>query len=295
MGGGTGPIPPVPLSRRAVLGAAAGAVAGPALGRAVTSGSKLHVAVIGAGVFGAWTARHLQLAGHKVTLVDARGPANNRASSGGESRMARAAYGKDAIYTKMALDSLTQWKALERSTDLPLFIETGVLFFFPSDDPYLKDSLAAHSRLKLPTELLSPGDMARRFPMIDAGGVHAALYEPGFGALMARRAVQTLVRQIIREHGHYLIGNVAPPNEEANSLGRSGFQLAKRLPPTASCSLPARGYPSSFRGQSDGASFPPGRKSSSSHPRPATADFNPGSCLAGLTSTAAIFSMASPT
>ena len=218
MGGGTGPIPPVPLSRRAVLGAAAGAVAGPALGRAVTSGSKLHVAVIGAGVFGAWTARHLQLAGHKVTLVDARGPANNRASSGGESRMARAAYGKDAIYTKMALDSLTQWKTLERSTDLPLFIETGVLFFFPSDDPYLKDSLAAHSRLKLPTELLSPGDMARRFPMIDAGGVHAALYEPGFGALMARRAVQTLVRQIIREHGHYLIGNVAPPNEEANSL-----------------------------------------------------------------------------
>lgn len=229
MGSGTGSIPPVPLSRRAVIGAAAGSVAAPALGRAKMSGSKLHVAVVGAGVFGAWTARHLQLAGHKVTLIDARGPANNRASSGGESRMTRAAYGKDAIYTRMALDSLTQWKALERSTDLPLFIETGVLFFFPNDDPYLHDSLAAHSRLKLPTELLSPGDMARRFPMVDAAGVHAALYEPRFGALMARRAVQTLVRQFIREHGQYLIGDVVPPNEEAGSLESIRFSTGEAL------------------------------------------------------------------
>ena len=34
-----------------------------------------HVAVIGAGVFGAWTAHHLQQQGHRVTLVDAWGPA----------------------------------------------------------------------------------------------------------------------------------------------------------------------------------------------------------------------------
>ncbi|WP_405051893.1 FAD-dependent oxidoreductase, partial [Sphingomonas sp.] len=32
-------------------------------------GSKSHVAVIGAGVFGAWTAHHLLRAGHRVTLV----------------------------------------------------------------------------------------------------------------------------------------------------------------------------------------------------------------------------------
>ena len=45
-----------------------------------------HVAVIGAGVFGAWTAHHLLAARHKVTLIDAFGPANALASSGGESR-----------------------------------------------------------------------------------------------------------------------------------------------------------------------------------------------------------------
>ena len=70
------------------------------------------VAVIGAGVFGAWTAHHLQQQGHRVTLIDAYAPAHSRASSGGESRLTRAGYGRDAIYTRMAWDSLPQWKAL---------------------------------------------------------------------------------------------------------------------------------------------------------------------------------------
>src|SRR5207342_2118757 len=48
-----------------------------------------NVAIVGAGVFGAWTAHHLQQGGHKVTLIDAWGPAHSRASSGGESRMTR--------------------------------------------------------------------------------------------------------------------------------------------------------------------------------------------------------------
>jgi sarcosine oxidase len=229
MSNGTGSNGPVPLSRRAVLGGVAGTVAAPAIGRVASHGSKLHIAVIGAGVFGAWTARHLQLAGHQVTLVDARGPANNRASSGGESRMTRAAYGKDAIYTRMALDSLAQWKDLSARAGLPIFIPAGVLFFFPTDDPYLADSLAAHRQLKLPTELLSPADMARRFPMIDASGVHAALYEPGFGALMARRAVQTLVHRFVADQGQYLIGNVAAPDEQAARLGSIRLSIGQTI------------------------------------------------------------------
>ena len=70
----------------------------------------MKIAVIGAGVFGSWTAHHLLQAGQSVTLIDAFGPANSRSSSGGESRLTRGAYGKDTIYTRMAFDSLPQWK-----------------------------------------------------------------------------------------------------------------------------------------------------------------------------------------
>src|SRR6476659_3209834 len=96
-----------------------------------------HVAVVGAGVFGAWTAHHLQQQGHRVTLIDAWGPAHSRASSGGESRLTRAAYGRDAIYTRMAKYSLPQWKALSAVSGLPILVACGILFFFPTDEPYV--------------------------------------------------------------------------------------------------------------------------------------------------------------
>lgn len=191
------------VTRRTVMGGMTAGALAPAVLRAAKPGSGAHVAVIGAGVFGAWTAHHLLKAGHAVTLVDMSGAANTRASSGGESRMTRAAYGPDAIYTRMAIDSLKEWKALSAKSGLPIFNQHGVLFFFPTDEAYLHDSLAAHRALGLPTEALSRAEMARRFPMIDFSDIHAGLFEPGFGALMARRAVQTLVQQFVAAGGNY--------------------------------------------------------------------------------------------
>jgi monomeric sarcosine oxidase len=171
----------------------------------------MKVAVVGAGVFGAWTAHHLQAAGHKVTLVEAFGPAHSRASSGGESRLTRGAYGKDAIYTRMAFDSLPQWKELGTASELPIFIPAGVLFFFPSEEAYFRDSVAVHRGLGLPTEILDRSDMARRFPMIDFDAIEIGLFEPEFGALMARRAVLTLVERFVRAGGTYLTGKAVAP------------------------------------------------------------------------------------
>jgi glycine/D-amino acid oxidase-like deaminating enzyme len=174
-----------------------------------------HVAIVGAGVFGAWTAHHLQLAGNRVTLIDAYGPAHSRASSGGESRLTRAAYGKDAIYTRMAMDSLPQWKALSAISGLPIFVPCGILFFFPTEEPYVHDSIAAHREFDLPTDVLTQADMARRFPMIDFDGISIGLYEPGFGALMARRSVQMLVDRFVKAGGTYMKGFVEPPGRGA--------------------------------------------------------------------------------
>ncbi|QDP18866.1 FAD-dependent oxidoreductase [Sphingomonas xanthus] len=192
------------LTRRSLIGGmTAGAIA-PAVLRASKPGSAGHIAVVGAGVFGAWTAEHLHRAGHRVTLVDMAGPAHGRASSGGESRMTRAAYGKDDIYTRMAWASLAEWKALSDRAALPLFHPHGVLFFSNVADDYFRGSIAVHRQLNLPIEELDRAGMQRRFPMIDFDGVGIGLYEPGFGALMARRSVQTLVRGFTAAGGRFL-------------------------------------------------------------------------------------------
>jgi glycine/D-amino acid oxidase-like deaminating enzyme len=208
----------IDVTRRSLLIGAGGAAVSPAAAKTYKRAMNDHVAVIGAGVFGAWTAHHLQQQGHQVTLIDAWGPANSRASSGGESRLTRAAYGKDAIYTRMAADSLPQWKALSAIAGLPIFIPAGILFFFPIEEPYVHDSIAAHKQLGLATEVLTQAEMARRFPMIDFDGIRIGLHEPGFGALMARRSVQTLVDRIVRAGGTHVRGAVLPPQASAGDL-----------------------------------------------------------------------------
>jgi glycine/D-amino acid oxidase-like deaminating enzyme len=188
-----------------------------------------HIAVVGAGVFGAWTAHHLQQAGHRVTLVDAWGPAHSRASSGGESRLTRAAYGKDDIYTRMAMNSLPQWKALSVIAGLPILIQAGVLFFFPTEEPYVRDSIAAHKKFGLPTHVLSQTEMTKRFPMIDFDGIRVGLYEPEFGALMARRSVLTLVDRFVKAGGAYTKGFVQPPKASGERLDELTLSSGARI------------------------------------------------------------------
>src|SRR6187549_1258637 len=110
--------------------------------------------VVGAGVFGAWTAWHLRKAGQRVLLLDAWGAAHARASSGGESRLTRGSYGSDEIYTRFALDSLASWKWLSDQSGLPIFHPIGVLFFFPKREPYVDQSIEVHRRMQLPTQEL---------------------------------------------------------------------------------------------------------------------------------------------
>jgi glycine/D-amino acid oxidase-like deaminating enzyme len=229
-GSGKPAAKPLPrLSRRSLLIGAGGVSLAPVIVKAAPLDSGSHIAVVGAGVFGAWTAHHLRHSGHRVTLIDAYGPAHSRASSGGESRMTRAAYGADAIYTRMALDSLAQWKELSAVAGLPIFLPTGVLFFFPTREAYLDQSLQAHRKLGLPSEVLTPNQMARRFPMIDFSGVAAGIFEPGFGALMARRSVQTLVERFVRDGGAYIQGRVRTPNVGAKSIDSIWLASGERI------------------------------------------------------------------
>jgi glycine/D-amino acid oxidase-like deaminating enzyme len=167
--------------------------------------------VVGAGVFGAWTAWFLQQRRQRVLLVDAYGCAHARASSGGESRMTRGSYGPDAIYTRLAHDSLARWQWLSERAGLPILHRLGVLMFFRRREKYLDDTLAVHARLGLPTQLLERAELARRWPQARWDDVELGLFEPQFGPLIAARAVQTLVREFELAGGATATMHVTPP------------------------------------------------------------------------------------
>src|SRR6185436_20600223 len=131
-------------------------------------GSTNHydVAVIGAGVLGAWTAYHLQSLGADTMLIDAHGPANSRSSSGDESRIIRMGYGADEIYTRSAQRSLERWKELTRECNQKLFHRTGVLWLAHEDDPYPLRTSETLSRVGIRFERLTTDEIARRYPQI---------------------------------------------------------------------------------------------------------------------------------
>ncbi|MEZ5499160.1 MAG: FAD-dependent oxidoreductase [Steroidobacteraceae bacterium] len=219
-------------TRREILKAVGAAAANMSLGAALpakTLAGRWDSLVIGAGVFGAWTARQLRAKGQRVLLIDARGPANALASSGGESRMTRAGYGADALYSRMALESLAEWRRLSDRAELPLFHDTGVLFFFAQLESYLQDSLRVHRELGLPSQLLERDQLRRRWPQIEWSDITAGLYEPEFGVLMARRAVQTLVSQFVADGGSYTLAQVVPiephSGAELESLSINGSEI----------------------------------------------------------------------
>src|SRR5207244_12226937 len=160
-----------PVIRRRDLMKLAAAAALPAPAARRSGG--YDVAVIGAGVFGAWTAWHLQRAGRRVLIVDAYGPANARASSGGESRVIRLGYGKDEIYTRMALASLRFWGDLSRRATLPVLHRIGVLELIGRDDRYARESREAIRRAGGRGGALARSGLAERRPAVAPVGNHA--------------------------------------------------------------------------------------------------------------------------
>ncbi len=159
--------------------------------------------VIGAGVFGAWTAWHLLNAGHRVSLIDQYGPASSRASSGGESRIIRCSYGPDEVYTRSAKRSLALWSAFFAQTGRTFLERIGVLWMAQPGNVYVEQSRQTLRKFDVPFRDLSSADLAREYPQIHLDRSAIAIFEPESGALMARQSVHAVVADFIRRGGAY--------------------------------------------------------------------------------------------
>ncbi len=176
------------------------------------------IAVIGAGVFGAWTALQLRSTGRSVVLVDAFGAGNTRSSSSGESRLIRFGYGRHALYSRWAEYSAHAWQELLRDWREDLFVRTGVLWMARANDTALDDTAGNLAKLHVPFETLDREEMERRYPQFTLGPVTRGLLEPTAGVILARRAVQSVVRQAVKRSVDYLIARVLPPPANTGRL-----------------------------------------------------------------------------
>ena len=198
------------------LGAAAVAGGGPAL---AAPRKRYDVIVIGAGVFGTWTAHKLQQAGRRVAVVEAVGPAHSGASSGGESRVIRCGYGDKEIYAEWAWRSIGEWQALSSRAGLPLFHPMGVLWLHAKPNALVEQSARVLSRMNVPFSFLAAPALRQRFPVMQVADDEAGFLEPAAGALMARRAVQSHAAELKSRGVTFVQGAVSPIRQEQGERG----------------------------------------------------------------------------
>ena len=173
--------------------------------------TRFDVIVVGAGVFGSWTANFLQRAGRRTLLLEAYAPGNNRASSGGESRIIRMGYGPDEIYTRWSMRSLPLWEELQQRIGTTIFHRTGVLWLALGGNEYLLQTLATFEKTGFTVEQLSSADIARKYPQIAVEPNVFGFLEPKSGALMARRAVEYAAADAVKRGAELRIDFVETP------------------------------------------------------------------------------------
>lgn len=183
----------------------------------VRSGRAPDVVVVGAGAFGAWTALNLQRMGAQVTMVDQYGPANSRATSGGETRGVRSSYGDrphGLQWGRWAVQAMERWQAWddEHADDLlpRLFSTTGdIILREEADDPYVLQTRENWDAMGHRYEVLTPEEVRYRWPVIHTPDVNVALYEPDAGVVRARRAIESVAKVFHQEGGRTVTGHVA--------------------------------------------------------------------------------------
>jgi glycine/D-amino acid oxidase-like deaminating enzyme len=178
--------------------------------------AQAHVAVIGAGVFGGWTALWLLRAGFRVTLIDAWGPGNSRASSGDETRVIRSTYGGNETYFDLNVRAIELWKEHQQRWNKSLFFNAGVLWFCYDEAPEMIDATLPFMRKHgLEYQYLPQKEAAQKYPHINVADLHHLVLDSYGGYLKAREGCQAVMEAFVKEGGKY-INALAKPDKIAH-------------------------------------------------------------------------------
>lgn len=205
------------IQRRDFLSASAATLAAPALARgarvAPAHGKGLpDVAVVGAGVFGAFTALTLRERGHGVLSLDQYGPVSPRASSSGETRSIRSGYGDQAFYSAWSARALAKWKLREAEYGRKLLYPSARIELTDRWHPAMLAQRKIFDDLKLPYEIASRDELRRRFPQMGFDDVDFAFVETAASSVLvkAREAVLATIEAFEKKGGQSRFARAVP-------------------------------------------------------------------------------------
>jgi sarcosine oxidase len=149
------------------------------------------VAIAGLGGIGSAIAAHCAERGASVLGLEQFGPAHDRGSSHGKSRMIRQAYFEDPAYVPLVLRSYELWRDLEKQTGEELLRITGVLSAGLENSEIISGTQRSSAEHGLALEKLSRQQVRERYPSVRLLPDEIALFEPIGGVLDPEKAVRS--------------------------------------------------------------------------------------------------------
>jgi glycine/D-amino acid oxidase-like deaminating enzyme len=204
------------MDRRSFLAGSTAAAAAegvaPALSAPAISAGRPEIVVVGAGAFGGWTALVLRERGYRVTLLDAYGAGNSRASSGDESRHMRAGYDERELYSDWAFRAMAVWKSREKEFGRSLMYPAPRLQMATSMTKGLAAQKSIFEKLRIPYEIVEHDELRRRYPQIGFEDIGVAFVEtPASSAVLKARESMIAVSEVfMRKGGTFRVAQAAP-------------------------------------------------------------------------------------
>jgi sarcosine oxidase len=146
--------------------------------------------VLGLGAMGAMTCWRAAGRGAKVLGIEQFGPAHDRGSSHGGSRIFRKTLFEGPAYIPLIDRAELLWNQLAAESGKRLFQRSGGLCIGPRDGELIADAMRCAELGGLEYELLEPDVLAHRYPQHAHEPDDVAVLEPGAGVLNPEECIQ---------------------------------------------------------------------------------------------------------
>ncbi|HMR43797.1 MAG TPA: FAD-dependent oxidoreductase, partial [Saprospiraceae bacterium] len=156
----------------------------------------MKINVIGGGIFGVTAALELQNRGHQVAVFEKGTLPEPKASSTDISKMIRADYGADELYTNMMVEAFEGWHRWNRIFSRPRYHEVGFLLLTrepPLSGTFEAESIRMLSQKGFPLVHLDEKILSGRFPLWNREIYRGGYFNPKAGWAESSAIVSELV------------------------------------------------------------------------------------------------------
>lgn len=178
--------------------------------------------VLGLGGFGSSAVRQLAQRGVRVLGIEQFGPAHDRGSSHGETRVIRRAYYEHPDYVPIVSRAYELWGELERVTGQHLYTRTGLLMAGHRESEAVAGTKSVIAQHALDIHEVALADARRDFPTFQFREDDSVLFEADAGYLFVEECVRAQLERAAADGAELRF------NEPAVSINANGSSVRVR-------------------------------------------------------------------